>query len=492
MKKALFIYAWLLMFISCQTEEGFSIAKNYPDKKVIITGLIKNYETATTGKFIRLGRNDFTKNAWDFSKARIADNGYFEFRFSIDRPQELLLQLTTTNATLLAFPSDSIFLELESNDFIQKQLHPKSISFSADRAETNTLIHHFLIAKHQDKESVLQTNVKNKSFKKYRLEKLKNDRENLEVFIEKQPIKDPVFEYWAKSYLKYKTAEDLLSYPRLKSDTTMVKKNPNYYTFLREFEVNNYNASISSNYGSFLHQYKKYIEERVVDQTKKKERIIKETIDSILAKTDGFAQDVLMTQYFYDKIESPSEKYLKPYYSVYYDSVSTKNFKRQFKRQHTILHGEGEIIIDDKTNLIIKKEVTNILPSIAERHKGKVVYVDMWGTWCVPCIQEMPMHKLLRERYKNKEVVFVYLAVNSKRNLWYKMIQNFEIEGDHFLLTKEQYDYLDRLFYIDGIPHHFLMNKDGKVAIDLVPGPSKGVGQQLNGKLITEINKLLN
>ncbi len=488
MKKTLFIVAWLLMFISCQMEEKFSIAKDYPDQGVIIKGLVKNYDASSSTQIIRMGLNDFTKNAWNFSKSMIDGKGNFEFRFSIERPQEILLQLTTINTTLIAFPSDSIYIEIESRDDVQQELTYNAVSFFADRATTNNLIQEFLTSENEKNEGILQSDLEKESFKKYRLEKLKKDKRKLNDFIEKSTTKDPVFEYWATSHLSYKTADDLLTYPRLKNE----ENTSQYYTFLEQFEINDYNASICSAYGSFLDNYRLHLEKMLVDQSKKKEIQVKKTIETILTNTDGFAQDILMTQYFYNKMDAASDESLRPYYSVYYDSVSTKKYKQQLKEYHSILHGEEEVEINDRTTLIINKKVENILPAIAKRHKGKVIYVDMWGTWCIPCIKEMPMHKLLREKYKNKEIAFVYLGVNSQRKLWYKMIKNYEIDGDHFILTKKQFDYLDRLFYIDGIPHHFLMDKTGKVAIDLAPSPSQGEGKTLNNKLLKEINKLLN
>src|SRR5687768_4739597 len=41
--------------------------------------------------------------------------------------------------------------------------------------------------------------------------------------------------------------------------------------------------------------------------------------------------------------------------------------------------------------------------------KGKVIYIDMWGTRCIPCIEEFPYISALKSRYKGKQVAFVYL-----------------------------------------------------------------------------------
>jgi thiol-disulfide isomerase/thioredoxin len=49
-------------------------------------------------------------------------------------------------------------------------------------------------------------------------------------------------------------------------------------------------------------------------------------------------------------------------------------------------------------------------------YKGKIVYVDVWGTWCGPCIQEIPDALKLQEAYKDKPIVFLYVALEYGKN----------------------------------------------------------------------------
>ncbi len=45
--------------------------------------------------------------------------------------------------------------------------------------------------------------------------------------------------------------------------------------------------------------------------------------------------------------------------------------------------------------------------------KGKVVVVEFWGTWCKPCLAEIPEFNVFYGRYKSKGVFLVALAVDS-------------------------------------------------------------------------------
>jgi peroxiredoxin len=46
--------------------------------------------------------------------------------------------------------------------------------------------------------------------------------------------------------------------------------------------------------------------------------------------------------------------------------------------------------------------------------RGKIVVINLWGTFCAPCITEMPKLNALTEKYKNRDVVFLAPAVDDK------------------------------------------------------------------------------
>src|SRR5690606_22180824 len=48
--------------------------------------------------------------------------------------------------------------------------------------------------------------------------------------------------------------------------------------------------------------------------------------------------------------------------------------------------------------------------------KGKLVYIDVWATWCVPCLQEIPSLKKLESDYHGKDIYFVSMSVDQKKD----------------------------------------------------------------------------
>lgn len=48
--------------------------------------------------------------------------------------------------------------------------------------------------------------------------------------------------------------------------------------------------------------------------------------------------------------------------------------------------------------------------------KGKIVYMDFWGTWCYPCIQEIPNLMELQKRYADQPIVFLFIALEGDQD----------------------------------------------------------------------------
>ncbi|UEG51807.1 redoxin family protein [Mucilaginibacter daejeonensis] len=138
----------------------------------------------------------------------------------------------------------------------------------------------------------------------------------------------------------------------------------------------------------------------------------------------------------------------------------------------------------------IKEQIKNtpaqgILDSIKTEHSGKVIYIDVWATWCGPCKAQMFASEKLAQKYKGKKVDFVYLCIGSKHGAWLSTLQQMKLSGSQYFCNDEQSESFMRGLGIKGIPYHLLINDKGQVVeMGNYLGPEDAVTMRKIDKLL--------
>lgn len=151
--------------------------------------------------------------------------------------------------------------------------------------------------------------------------------------------------------------------------------------------------------------------------------------------------------------------------------LETKKVKEELKLKYTT-YAAGTHFID---SIACDKNSDAFFTTILKKFEGKVVYIDFWSDGCSPCRAEFEPAAKLKQDYAGKDIVFLYLGISCKKNLWQDMIKEKQIEGFHYWLNKDQGDVMYKKFSFRGIPHFLLVDKTGKVQKGEAPKPSSKV-----------------
>jgi len=118
--------------------------------------------------------------------------------------------------------------------------------------------------------------------------------------------------------------------------------------------------------------------------------------------------------------------------------------------------------------------------------KGKIVYVEVWATWCGPCIKEMPALTQLIKDFKGKNIEFVSISIDSKNDYekWKKMVPEKNVGGIQLLADKGLKSDFMKAFSVGLIPRSILLDEQGKIITNKAPRPSaENTKQYLDGLL---------
>ena len=101
-------------------------------------------------------------------------------------------------------------------------------------------------------------------------------------------------------------------------------------------------------------------------------------------------------------------------------------------------------------------------------HRGKVVLVNIWATWCPPCRQEMPSMQKLYERFKGKNLEILAVSIDSTgREAVAPFMRTMKLTFPALLDPKED---IRSLYGITGVPESFIIDKEG-IVVEKIIGP---------------------
>ncbi|WP_047547636.1 TlpA family protein disulfide reductase [Psychroserpens sp. Hel_I_66] len=119
--------------------------------------------------------------------------------------------------------------------------------------------------------------------------------------------------------------------------------------------------------------------------------------------------------------------------------------------------------------------------------KGKYVYVDVWATWCGPCIKEIPSLKEVEKKFHNENIEFVSISTDDGRGYkgqtneekallakegWKNMIMDKELGGIQLYADNAFNSSFMNDYQVNSIPRFILIDPNGNIVSADAPRPS--------------------
>lgn len=177
------------------------------------------------------------------------------------------------------------------------------------------------------------------------------------------------------------------------------------------------------------------------------------------------------TDVSYSKLIANSASEIKNEYFI-------TNLMQDFKMQS---NNKGDLIDLNSNSILLK--------SVFQKFNNSFLYVDLWASWCSPCMDEMKHYKELTTYFNNKAITFLFISLDESFTYWKQATKSFSFLTEikkSYLLKNNFKSQFSKDFNIVSIPRYMIINKKGKVINDNAPRPSDPALIPLLNKLIKD------
>jgi thiol-disulfide isomerase/thioredoxin len=119
------------------------------------------------------------------------------------------------------------------------------------------------------------------------------------------------------------------------------------------------------------------------------------------------------------------------------------------------------------------KEIEGKPLSLNDYKENKYVLIDFWASWCAPCREELPYIKELYKKYSKEGFEVISITQDKDLEAWKTAILKDKINSWRHFSIIENNDSILKDYFVNGIPHKILIDKNGKII-----GKWKGSGEK--------------
>lgn len=114
---------------------------------------------------------------------------------------------------------------------------------------------------------------------------------------------------------------------------------------------------------------------------------------------------------------------------------------------------------------------------------GTNLYIDIWATWCKPCIAEHPALEKLQNELKDEKVTFLSISIDTDKEAWENMVVKKNLGGLQLYAQEAWESAIVKGYLIEGIPRFIIIDAEGKIVNVNAGRPSGSAREELRDLL---------
>ena len=440
----------------------FSFRQKTDSKMVTLSGNITNY---TTGKIVISTLTFPVTKAQTLAEIIPDSLGNFKVTFPLESPVEAALSYGQQGLGIFLKPEYNLTLTFNAEEFNQS-IHYKG---------TGALINNFLVKRYLTELEIrgkFNRELMSKEPEAF-ISALSKMERNTKKLLRKTKLKG-IEQTYAETDILCRKFMDYVKYPKAykyhnKKAVDLPEDYGHYWTTIQWPDEKM--LDLSRNYRDLVYRYAQKL---VIDHKGQSFKLSSPNglneIIKITAQMPKLHKDYVKAHAIAEILKRFGIDLAKPHMQAYLASSPKASWKDNlyelYQKWEPLAKGNPAPALACKSP---KGEVVS-LTSL----KGKMVYIDVWATWCRPCIREIPKAKEMKEAFKGKDVAFLYISVDENLTAWKKFLakdSDFSnaIHAATYTGWKSE---LSEKYLIQSIPRYFLIDKEGNIISANAPRPS--------------------
>ena len=464
LKRVFYLVLGIVLFFACSQDRN-----RLELKRTVIAGVVKNF----SDEVVLINYCDNLSDERRFAPNLSESKGYFQTEHGYLFAQNITIRFANRFINLFVHPGDSVFVTIDASEI--RQNFNNAVTFSGDNSKLNKelfLWYNYSSQLFNQNIPQFDNNVSPENLLASVKREFNKAQDTIKAYSKRTGMSD-FLENWAYIDNKFTIANFLMDYNNQEANRFEIFTNPIFDVFNeKNFQTMYfpYHLGVCMNALTSQHQ----VEISRLASEEKYVPIIELVIEKLFEKAPkGVVRDVMLFGFLksiinempvlYDSIPNITTIFSQNFFNTELERLAEKN--KSIEQATKLSEAERQLggilyLTNDKMEELPKMMLLNFL---SEKYKDKVLYVDVWATWCGPCLEEFKSTPNLHKHFKDRDVVFINLCLSSNIDTWKPTILRNNVGGENYFLDEKASQQFRGDNNLGGFPSYLIIDKKGEI-----------------------------